>query len=73
MCGTSTIVDCGQVIGIAHGGCNTNEPNSVKIMDWQFGPGIISNMHVRHNDRLDAPKILPQSCEKCVVRKVIEI
>jgi len=52
--------DCGQIIGICHAGCNTNEPNSMKVMDWMFGPGIISRVHEIAADRYDPPILAPE-------------
>jgi len=64
--------DCGQLIGMCHSGCNTDEPHSTKVMDWMWGPGNISRIHVVAADRYDAPFLKPEECQKCLVRKVMD-
>jgi len=64
--------DCGQLVGVCHSGCNTDEPNSDKIMDWMWGPGLFSRIHVISADRYDVPFLKPEECKKCVVRKIMQ-
>jgi len=64
--------ECGQVIGICHAECNVDEPKSTIIMNWMFGPNIISNIHARQPERYTAPSCLPTECSRCNLRIVSE-
>jgi len=60
--------ECGQLIGMCHAGCNTDEPYTKKIMNWMWGPRLVSKIHLIHKNHYDPPTISPEDCKKCSVR-----